>query len=160
MNVAFVIGGLALLVGLMGMIATVPLRRGLAALTTVLLLMTPIGMIMCGFFTLENVLPHLLGFLLATGTPALSFLLLGIQVRDRAQWRLLSRVMLAASLATAVLLAAFFVSFDPVAAAAGQGVAGLVQRILVIEVLGCFAALGWVAHRHGASEGRRDKVLA
>lgn len=160
MNAAFIIGGLVLFAGLMGVIGTVPLRPGLAAPTTVLLLLTPIGMIMCGLFTLEDVLPHFLGFMLASGTPVMSFLLLGIQLRDRTEWRLLSRALLIASPATAVLLGAFFVTFDPLAAAAGQGVSGLVQRVLVVEVLGCFAALGWVAYRQGQSQRRRGRMSA
>ena len=48
---------------------------------------------------------------------------------------------------TLVLLGLFFDTNDPVAAGAGLGVNGLVQRILVTEVLAWFVAMGWKAFR-------------
>jgi hypothetical protein len=38
-------------------------------------------------------------------------------------------------------------TFDQDAIVAGQGVAGLTQRILAVEVLSWFVAMGWLAFR-------------
>jgi hypothetical protein len=41
----------------------------------------------------------------------------------------------------------FFLTFVPTAAGAQEGVGGLTQRLLVVEVLAWFAAMGWLAFR-------------
>ena len=38
-----------------------------------------------------------------------------------------------------------FLTFDQAAIVAGHGVAGLTQRILALEVLAWFVAMGWLA---------------
>jgi len=45
------------------------------------------------------------------------------------------------------LLVLSFATLDPAASGTGLGVAGLTQRILVTEVLGWVAAMGWKAFR-------------
>jgi hypothetical protein len=51
-----------------------------------------------------------------------------------------------------VLFAVFLGTFDPEAAGAGHGVAGLVQRLLVTLVLGAGAAICWDASGGTASD--------
>jgi len=46
-----------------------------------------------------------------------------------------------------VLVVLFFSTFVPTAAGAQHGVAGLTQRLVVIEVLGWFVAMGRLAFR-------------
>jgi hypothetical protein len=42
---------------------------------------------------------------------------------------------------------ALLVSFDQAAVAAGHGVGGLTQRVLFVELLAWFVAMGWLAYR-------------
>jgi hypothetical protein len=46
-----------------------------------------------------------------------------------------------------VLLAVFFASFDQATTAANQGIAGLTQRVLVLQEFAWFVALGWLAYK-------------
>ena len=55
--------------------------------------------------------------------------------------------LLAGSPLTLVLVVVFFLSFDQATTAAGQGVAGLTGRLVAVEVLGWFVAMGWLAVR-------------
>jgi hypothetical protein len=48
---------------------------------------------------------------------------------------------------TLLLVVLFFLTFDQAAIVAGDGVAGLTQRILAVEVLAWFVAMGWLAFR-------------
>jgi hypothetical protein len=45
------------------------------------------------------------------------------------------------------LLLLYFMTFSPTAEGARTGVAGLTERILVVEVLAWFVAMGWLAFR-------------
>src|SRR5438128_6174348 len=76
MNAAFVFSGLLLLVGVMAAIQGVR-EMGTAARWScrVLLGLSALGLVLDGVFTLESFLPHLLGFLLGSGTPVLSFVI-------------------------------------------------------------------------------------
>jgi hypothetical membrane protein len=154
MNAAFILGGLLLLAGVIGVFQIIgPTRRpGARRASLVLLALTPLGIVLDGIFTLEAVLPHLIGFLLAVGTPVLSFLVAGRFLRDIPGWRRFGTWLLVGSPLTLPLLVLFFVTFDPTAEGAQEGVAGLVQRVLVIEVLAWFVAMGWLAFRAPTSD--------
>jgi hypothetical protein len=145
MNTAFVLCGLALLAGIAGSLHAVRELSVRARLGCALLLaLTPIGMIIDGVFTLEAMIPHLLGFLFALGAPVISFFLVGWKFRQTPGWKTFGVCLQAGSLATLILFVLFFAVFDPVSSGANSGYAGLVQRILAIEVLGFFAAFGWL----------------
>jgi high-affinity Fe2+/Pb2+ permease len=103
--------------------------------------------VVAGSFTLEAVMPHLLGFLLASGTPVASFLTTGRFLRAIPGWRRFGTWLLLGSPLTLVLLVGFFLTFDPAAAGANVGIAGLVQRALAVEVHAWFVAMGWLAYR-------------
>jgi amino acid permease len=110
--------------------------------------LTPLGLVVDGIYTLEEPLPHLIGFVLATGIPVLSFLAAGVFLRGIPRWRRFGTwLLLLGSPLTLVLVILFFLTFDQAAIVAGDGVAGLTQRILVLEVLAWFAAMGWLAFR-------------
>jgi hypothetical protein len=98
-------------------------------------------------FNLEAVMLHMLGFLLAIGVPTVSFLVAGAYLRTVPTWRRFGNWLLLGSPLTLVLLIAFFLTFQPTAEGAEHGIAGLVQRIGVIEVQAWFVAMGWVAFR-------------
>jgi hypothetical protein len=151
MNAAFVLSGVLLMAGVIGVFQTPTIRAGSQPTTrwacAALLALTPLGLVVDGVFTLEEPLPHLIGFLLATGIPVLSFLAAGVFLRGMPRWRRFGSWLLLGSPLTLVLVVLFFLTFDQAAIVAGHGVAGLTQRVLVLEVLAWFAAMGWLAFR-------------
>jgi hypothetical protein len=148
MNAAFVLNGLLLAVGVVGTFHSIPeLSTGARWSCTVLLGLAPLGMIMDGIFTLESFVPHFLGFALAMGAPIVSFLVTGLLLRRIPRWRRFANQLLLGSPLTLALLVLYFATFSPTAAGAQTGVAGLTERILIVEVLAWFVAMGWLAFR-------------
>ena len=144
MNAAFVLGGILILVGMLAVAASWPRTRlGIASL--VLTSLVGLGMIIDGVFTLEAVMLHLVGFLLAVVLPAVGFVLGGIALR-RIRPRLATLLLVAGPLALA-LFVVFQVIFDPYSAGDNTGVAGLVQRVLITVVLATVSVLGIAAAR-------------
>ncbi len=133
MNGAFIVGGILVLVGTLasaGVWRSLG-RRGIAA--AVLMSLMGVGMIACGAFTLEAMMLHLLGFLLASPLPAVGFIFAGGSLRklDRA----LSRVALGGGVVTLLLFAIFMATFDASGAGGNEGMAGLVQRLLIVVAM-------------------------
>jgi hypothetical membrane protein len=149
MNAAFVLGGILLMAGVIGIFQTMRASGRSAArwACAALLALSPLGLVVAGIFTLEDPLPHLIGFLLATGTPILSFLAAGVFMRGIPRWRRFGTWLLLGSPLTLLLVVLFFLTFDQAATVAGQGVAGLTQRVLALEVFGWFVAMGLLAFR-------------
>jgi Protein of unknown function (DUF998) len=158
MNAAFICAGLILVAGVVGVFRVLPpgrpvLRRWSAAL----LACTGIGQVICGIFNLEAMMLHNLGVGLAIGTPVISFLVAGQYFRGLGDWRRFGTWLLLASPLTLALLVAFFATFQPTIEGAEHGIAGLVQRVLALEVLGWFAAMGWLAYRRNPIDARPAK---
>jgi uncharacterized protein DUF998 len=151
MNAAFVISGILLMAGVIGVLQTPTMRASNRPAArwacAALLALSPLGLVVAGIFTLEDPLPHLIGFLLTTGTPVLSFLAARFFLRGIPRWRRFGTWLLLGSPLTLVLVVLFFLTFDQAATVAGQGVEGLTQRILALEVFAWFAAMGWLAFR-------------
>jgi hypothetical protein len=151
MNAAFVISGILLMAGVIGVLQTPTIRASdrsaLRWACAALLALSPLGLVVAGIFTLEDPFPHLIGFLLATGTPVLSFLAAGFFPRGIPRWRRSGTWLLLGSPLTLLLVVLFFLTFDQAATVAGHGVAGLTQRILALEVFAWFVAMGWRAFR-------------
>jgi len=148
MNAAFVLNGLLLAVGVVGTFRSIREMSSVARWTcTVLLGLAALGSIMDGIFTLESFFPHFMGFALAIGAPVLSFLVTGLLLRRIPRWRRFANRLLLGSPLTLALLILYFATFSPTAAGAKTGVAGLTERILIIEVLAWFVAMGWLAYR-------------
>ena len=148
MNSAFVLSGLLLLGGVVGIVGSIPelgprARWGSAAL----LALSPLGCIADGIFTLESFLPHFIGYLVAIGSTVVSFFVFGLVIRRLPRWRGIGNALLVASPLTLVLMVVAQLTFDPIAAGANLGIAGLTERIAVTEVFLWFAALGWAARR-------------
>ncbi len=80
-------------------------------------------------------------------TEALSFLAAGFFLRGIPRWRRFGTWLLLGSPLTLLLVVLFFLTFDQATIVAGHGVAGLTQRILALEVLAWFVAMGWLAFR-------------
>jgi hypothetical protein len=161
MNAAFVLGGLMLLAGVIGVFRTKTATGRPAArwAWAALLALSPLGMVIAGIFTLEAVFAHLIGFLLAVATPVVSFLAAGWFLRGIALWRRFGNWLLLGSPLTLVLVVLFFLAFDPAAAGAGVGVAGLTQRVLSVEVHAWFVAMGWLAFLRSKPVARRPHPL-
>jgi hypothetical protein len=156
MNTAFVVTGLILIIGVTGVVRSAggPERPVLRRTALLSLASTGAGQIVCGIFDLEAVMPHMLGFMLALGTPIVAFLVAGRYFRGIPGWRRFGTWLLLGSPLTLALLIAFFATFQPTADGAEHGIAGLVQRAAVLEVHAWFVAMGLVAlRRRWASEG-------
>jgi hypothetical membrane protein len=156
-NTAFVLSGLLIMVGVFGIFQTIeatgsPMARRASA---VLLALTGLGSVVCGLFTIQLFIPHMIGFLLGSGTPVLSFLVAGSFLRRIPRWRRFGTWLLLASPLTLVLLVLFFINFNFDTMAAGIGVAGLTERILVIEVQAWYMTMGWLAFRRPDQVGLR-----
>lgn len=153
MNTAFIVTGLILIAGVIGVFRTAgdSERPVLRRTALVLLASTGAGQIVCGIFDLEAVMPHMLGFVLALGTPVVGFPVAGRYFRTLPGWRRFGTWLLLGSPLTLALLVAFFATFQPTADGAEHGVAGLVQRLGVLEVHAWYVAMGLLALRrhHG-----------
>jgi hypothetical protein len=149
MNPAFIIGGLLLLAGVIGVVLRLPPggRPVVRIASLILLGLAPIGLIIIGFFTLESPAQHLSGAMLILATPVVSFLVTGLHVRGLPGWHTIGNGLLLAAPLTLVLFVVYTLSFNQAAVAAGHGVAGLSQRLLFVEILTWFVAMGWLAYR-------------
>ena len=145
MNAAFVLSGLSMLVGVVAISTVLPSRSAIRWLCLGLLALTPVGLMLAGLFNLESPTLHYVGALLGLGSPVLSFLVTGLILRSIPRWRRFGTGLVLASPISLVLLVVFFASFDQATTAANQGIAGLTQRVLVLEEFAWFVALGWFA---------------
>ncbi len=144
MNAAFVLGGLLILVGVIGIFQSVQEMSVIGRWSCIALFaLSPLGMVVDGIFTLESFFPHLVGFLLGAATPVLSFLVTAFLLRRVPRWCRFGNWLLLGSPLTLALLVLFFLTFSPTAAGARTGVAGLTERVLVVEVQAWFVAMGW-----------------
>src|SRR5262245_35417157 len=152
MNTAFAVSGLLFLVGVIGSLRTIrELSPGARRTCTILLALTPLGIITDGLFTVESFLPHFSGAGLGFGAPVLSFLITGLHLRRVPRWRRFANWLIVASPLTLAFVVLFFSTFTPTAAGEMSGIAGLTERILVTNLCAWFAALGWLAFRKSKS---------
>lgn len=148
MNAAFVLGGLLLLVGVIGIFQTIGEIGAVARWgCTALLALTPLAMATDGIFTLESGFVHFVAFGLGCGALVLGFPITGFVLRRVPRWRRLGSWLLAASPLTLAAMVLYQATFNEAAIRAGLGVAGLTERLLVIEILAWFVAMGWLAFR-------------
>jgi len=151
MNGAFIVSGLLLIAGAIGIFQNIPelTSRGRRA-CTVLVAISGLGLVIDGMFTLESFMMHLAGFLLGIGVLVPGFVVIAVVLRRVLYWRPFASWMLLAGPLTLVLTIAYFATFSPTAQGARTGIAGLVERALVVEVCGWLVALGWLAFRRYA----------
>jgi hypothetical protein len=143
MNAAFVANGVLVLVGLVGIGAALDGLGRMARWTSlVLLALMPLGSIVDGLFTIETGGVHFLGAFVGLAAPVPAFLVTGLAVRRLPEWRHLGGRLIVASAVTLGLVIVFFATFTPTAEGARTGVAGLTERILIVEVLAWYVALG------------------
>jgi hypothetical protein len=149
MNAAFVAAGLLMLAGLVGIFRALPATPR-ARWVAGLLACTPVGLIIDGIFDLESMMLHLLGFAIGIVVPVLGFVVAGAFFRGIPGWRRFGTWLRLGGPLTLALIVLYFATFDPTAAGASHGIAGLTERILVTEVLAWFAAMGWLSLRRGS----------
>lgn len=149
-TVGFVLSGIILLVGVIGIFQTTQAsgRASARRVCTVLLSLSSIGMVMAGIFTLKSsVMLHSLaagvGFLAAI----VGFLAAGFYFRQIPRWRRLGNWLLLAGPLSLALMVTYFVSFNVATVAAGNGVAGLTERVFILEVHAWYVAMGCLAWR-------------
>jgi Protein of unknown function (DUF998) len=148
MNAAFVLSGLFVLVGVVGIFHSIKELSSAARWSCIVLFaLSPLGMVIDGLFTFESFLPHMAGFLLGTGTPVVSFLVFGLLLRRVPRWRQFGSWLILASPLTLELVILSLVTFDQVAVMAGRGIAGLTERMLCLELAAVFIAMSWLAYR-------------
>ncbi|MGV8848794.1 MAG: DUF998 domain-containing protein [Propionibacteriaceae bacterium] len=139
MNTAFIVCGLLVIAGAIGVRRTLPSAR-LATAGVVVSAFMGLGMVIDGIFTLESMLMHLLGFLVAVPGTAIGFLLTGLVVRTSAPR--LSAVLIVSGPLALGLFAWFMAIFDPYSAGGNAGYAGLVQRAAITVVAAAWTILG------------------
>ncbi len=152
MNTAFIASGVLITTGLL---ATLPAVRGsrLRSVGLILVSFLGIGMIVDGIFTLESVMLHLVGFLLAIPVPAVGLVLLGVGWwRER---RALGVTMVVGGVVTMGLFALFMATFDPYSAGDNTGVSGLIQRTLVTVTLVLLTMIVFEAARRALPTAQR-----
>ncbi len=148
MNAAFVLNGLLTVVGTVGIFQSIRgMRSGARWTCTVLLALSGLGSVVDGIFTLESFFLHFIGFGLAC-TTILSFPIVGVLLRRVPHWHRLGSWLLLGGPLTLALVVLYFLTFSPTVAGAESGVAGLTERILVVEIQAWYVALGWLAFRH------------
>jgi hypothetical membrane protein len=147
MNADFIVSGLLIVAGVVGVFATIRELSPVARWTCTILLALPgVGGVMDGIFTFEHFLPHFIGFGLAL-TTVVGFPTVGFILRRVPSWRNFGTWLVAAGPLTLALTVLYFMTFTPTIEGIQHGVAGLTERILVLELDAWYVALGWLAVR-------------
>lgn len=148
MNAAFIVSGLLMLLGVIGISHWLrPVMSPTAYRWSVILLALPaIGSVIDGIFTFADMLPHLLGFGCALMS-IVGFPVVGVALQGAPPWRRLGRWLIVAGPVTLLLAIVYFANFTPTAVGQETGFAGLAERVLVVEILGWYVILGWMALR-------------
>lgn len=160
MNAAFVAYGVLVIIGATGIFRGITQMQSAGRWTcSALLALHGLGAVIDGIFTLESIVVHTIGFMLAL-TPIATFLVISHHLRRIPSWRRFGTWLLVASPVTLILAVVHFATFDPRAAGIGIGIAGLTQRLLLVEMQVWIAAMGWLAFRRGALEGPSQLAAA
>jgi hypothetical membrane protein len=147
MNADFIVSGLLIVAGVVGVFATIRELSPVARWTCTILLALPgVGGVMDGIFTFEHFLPHFIGFGLAL-TTVVGFPTVGFILRRVPSWRTFGTWLVVAGPLTLALTVLYFVTFTPTIEGIQHGVAGLTERILVLELDAWYVVLGWLAVR-------------
>jgi hypothetical membrane protein len=149
-NAAFVFCGLALLVGVIGVFQFLmsSARPAARRASTALMAISPVGLVMAGVYTLQSsVALHTVAAGLLFCAPVVAFLVTGLFLRRIPRHRRLGTLLLVASPLTLVLVVLYGSTFDVAAIAAGRGIAGLTERVLLVEIHAIYVVLGISALR-------------
>lgn len=141
MNSAFVLSGLMMIAG-----AAAIFRRHwiLAAL----LALPGLGGVVDGIFTFQTFFMHFVGFALALSS-IVTFPVVGFFLRRIPGWKAIGTGLIVAGPLTAALTVLYFATFTPTVQGIQTGVAGLTERLLIVEIQAWYVALGWIAFTKG-----------
>jgi hypothetical membrane protein len=147
MNAIFILSGLLVVAGAVGIFRSIPeLSPAARWIGAALLALPGLGSVMDGIFTLEHFFFHFVGFVLAL-TTVLGFPIIGYLLRRVPRWRRFGSWLIVAGPVTLALTVLYFATFTPTIEGIQHGVAGLTERILVVELQGWYVAIGWLAFR-------------
>ena len=149
-NAAFVLCGLLTFAGVIGVFQTFGLTRRpiIASISMILLALSPLGLAMAGVYTLAVSIPlHMLAAALLFLTPVVSFVVAGLYFRTIPEWHRLGTWLIIGSPLTLLLFVLYAMTFNQAGVAAGEGIAGLTERIMMLEVSAWYVAMGWKAFR-------------
>lgn len=147
MNSAFVISGLLIVIGVYGILELLPAMPSRYVVAP-LLALPGFGSVLDGLFTFQTFFMHFVGFGLAL-TTVVTFPLAGFFLRRIPAWRRLGTGLLVAGPLTALLAVLYFATFTPTVQGIQTGIAGLTERLLIVEIQAWFVAMGWIAFRKG-----------
>jgi hypothetical protein len=151
MNAVFIVSGLLVVAGAVGVFNAIPeLSPAARWIGTVLLALPGLGSVMDGFFTLEHFFLHFVGFGLAL-TTVVGFPVIGFLLRRIPGWRGFGSWLIAAGPVTLALTVLYFATFAPTIEGIQHGVAGLTERLLVLELQAWYVAIGWLAFRRSGA---------
>jgi hypothetical protein len=147
MNAPFISSGLLIVVGAVGVFRAIPeLSPSARWIGTALFALPGLGSVMDGIFTLEQFFFHFLGFMLAL-TTVVGFPVVGYLLRRVRGWRGFGSWLIVAGPLTLAFTVLYFATFTPTIEGVRHGVAGLTERILVLELQAWYVAIGWLAFR-------------
>jgi hypothetical protein len=147
MNAIFIVSGLLIVVGAFGVFRAIPeLGRAARWIGTAVFALPGLGSVMDGIFTLEHFFLHFVGFGLAL-TTVVGFPVTGYLLRRVPGWRGFGSWLIVAGPVTLALTVLYFATFTPTIEGIQHGVAGLTERILVLELQAWYVAMGWLVFR-------------
>jgi hypothetical protein len=145
MNAAFIVSGLLMMAGAVGVFASITELGPVARWTcTVLLALPGVGAVIDGTFTLESFFFHFIGFGLAL-TTIVGFPVIGLILRRVPRWRRFGTWLVVGGPLTLALTVLYFMTFTPTIEGIQHGIAGLTERVLVLELDAWYVAIGWLA---------------
>jgi hypothetical protein len=145
MNSVFILSGLLMVAGAVGVFRSIPeLSPAARWIGTILLALPGLGAVIDGVFTLEHFFLHFVGFGLAL-TTVVGFPVVGYLLRQIPSWRGFGSWLIVAGPVTLALTVLYFATFTPTVEGVQHGVAGLTERILVLELQAWYVAIGWLA---------------
>jgi hypothetical protein len=162
MNSIFEVSGVLTLIGVVGIVGSQPRGARHLRMLLVLLALPALGSMIDGVFTLRYEFMHSLGFVLALAS-MVGIPVAGRLLRQNPPWHEIGNWLFVAGPMTLFLAVLFLASVTP---SIRHGIAGLTERILVVEIASWYIALGWWAfarraasgtgsHRHGATTPTR-----
>jgi hypothetical protein len=153
MNATFIIAGLLLIFGAIGIFRV--FRHDLSTRAywwcLALWLLPGIGSMTDGIFTFEHFFGHFIGFGLSLMS-IVAFTYTGLLLRHATDAKPIAYGLLTAGPLTVAFTMLYFATFTPTAAGQLTGIAGLTERLLVTGILWWYALMGWVALRSTAVE--------